>query len=385
MHGSHSIPLGPYHPLLKEPEHVKIFVRGENIINAELALGYNHRGIEKLFESRPYHKAIFLAERICGICSIAHASCFTNLVEKTLNVEVSERAKAIRSIAGELNRIHSHLLWFSVLMHSLGFETLFMHAMAFREPVLNALERMTGGRIHYSLYEYGGVRRDLTFKTVKEIRKTLHQLKKNTRLLFEEFNSHSILIERLKGVGKLKKEKAIELGVVGPTLRGSNVKSDLRKDEPYEAYERVDFNVITEKGSDSLARALVRFKEIEESIHIIEQLLESLPAGPVRGNMNIKVKPGLKECFHVEAPRGENFHYLITGKLTPERLRVRPPTYANFAALPALLKGHFIADAPAAIMSIDPCFSCTDRAVVINLNSGKKQVKEFRELGSEKT
>lgn len=373
------VPLGPYHPLLKEPEHITLKVRGEKIVSVEFFLGYNHRAIEKLFESRPYDKALFLSERICGICSVAHASCYTNAIERLAGLKPSRRANALRTAVSELGRIQSHLLWLSFLFYTTGFETLFMHAMAYREKVLSIIERIAGNRIHYGFYELGGARADVTQATLNALDRTVKELKRDVKLLLDEFNSHSVLLGRLKGIGILKRQDATNLGVVGPVARASGIGLDMRKEIGYDYYPELDFKIVTSRGQDSLARTLVRFKEIFESIGMIEQLLH-LPRGRVRGTTKIKIKARTEVAFSIEAPRGELFYYIRANSNMASRARVRVPTYANFLAIPTLLQEHELADAPVAIMSIDPCFSCMDRALVVNLDTDERCIRNFRDM-----
>lgn len=377
MHDT-KIPLGPYHPLLKEPEHLRIYIEGEEIVDTEFFLGYNHRGIEKIAETRSYDKILYLVERICGICSNAHNSAFSKAVERAAGLEANERAKRIRGIVGELERIQSHLLWFGTNSHSLGFDTMFMHSMTYREEALNLLEKISGSRLHYGLADFGGVKKDLNKETQGKIKENTKSIKENTERIYEELMSNEPYIDRLKNVAKISKKRAEELGIVGPVARGSGIKRDTRKTDEYDAYPLVDFEVKTEKKGDALARTKVRLKEILESVRIIDQLLE-LPDQDPKGEDEIELEEK-KVLARAEAPRGENLHYLHAKKGKPERLRIRPPTYANFIALPEMVTGGKIADAPAAVMSIDPCFSCTDRALIIDTETGEEKLQDFHQM-----
>ncbi len=377
MHDT-KIPLGPYHPLLKEPEHLRIYVEGEEVVDTEFFLGYNHRGIEKLATTKTYDKNVHLLERICGICSNAHNSAFTKAVERSTGLEAPERAKYIRSIVGELERIQSHLLWFGTLSHSLGFDTKFMHSMTCREKALDLLEKISGSRVHYGLSEFGGVKKDIGKETQKQIKDKIGKIKGKTEEMHEEIMSNNPYLERLEEVGELPEKRARELGVVGPVAKGSGIERDTRKTDEYDAYPLIDFKVITRKKGDCLARTQVRLEEIKEGVRIINQLLP-LPKGEYRGEDTVQPEED-RIGARAEAPRGENFHYLHTGKRTPKRLRIRPPTYANFTALPEMVTGGDIGDAPATVMSIDPCFSCTDRACVIDTEEDEEEVKTFHEI-----
>lgn len=378
MHDT-KIPLGPHHPLMEEPEHLRLYVKGEEVIDTEFFLGYNHRGIEKIAETRTYDKVLYLVERICGICSNAHNTAFTRAVENASGLEPNDRAKQIRSIVTELERIQSHLLWFGTQSHALGFDTMFNYSLTYREDALDILEKISGNRAHYGLSEFGGTKRDINKETQEKMKKKLKKIKENTEYMKRRLMSNEPHIQRLKKVGKISKKKAKELGVVGPVARGSGIKIDTRKQDKHDAYEEVDFKVITEKEGDALARTKVRLNEVLESVRIINQLIP-LTKGENRGKEEIKIDTPVKTFARSEAPRGENFHYLHTGEKTPKRLRIRPPTYANFMVLPNMIKGGKIADAPASVMSIDPCFSCTDRACVIDTETDEEKMQTFHDL-----
>lgn len=378
MHDT-SIPLGPYHAVLKEPEHLRIYLEGEEIVNAELYLGYNHRGIEKIAETRPYDKVLYLLERICGICSNAHNSAFSKAVERAAGLNPTEKAKRIRGVIEELERIQSHLLWFGTYSHSLGFQGVFKDTMRYRETPLNILEKISGSRIHYGISEFGGVKKDITEETSKQLKKDVKKIKSRIENAYQELVSNQEYIDSLKNVAVLSKKEAEETGVVGPLARASGLEMDVRKDEPYDWYPEIDWEVKTMKEGDALARAKLRLKEAVESTIIIEELLE-LPKQNHRGGMNVKVKEGRTVTARVEAPRGENVHYLRTGKTKPERLRIRPPTYANFHPLPDMMIGEDVRDLPAAALSIDPCFSCADRACIVDSDTGKEDIKTFHEI-----
>jgi len=361
------LPVGPYHPALHEPEYFHVVVDGETIVDLDFSLGYNYREIEKQIVERNWSEALFLVERVCGICAHHHSLPFVNNVEKISGVEVPLRAKYIRTILAELARLHSHLLWFGLAADAIGFETLFMLFWKEREIVMNLIEEITGNRVHYSINTFSGVKKDLTPKLIEKIKKDMKLLKSGIQKPVEIFRTDKLIEKRFLGVGPLKKIEAIKLGAVGPVARASGVKIDVRRDNPYEAYEEINFKVITESGGDCMARGLVRAAEIFESIYMIEQLVDKLPSGELKTVKFFSNAPvGKESVFTVEAPRGENFHYCISGGEKPAFLRIRVPTYANiFCTLP-MLKDHEIADIPAVIASIDPCFACLDRICVVN-------------------
>lgn len=382
MHEKYLLPIGPYHPLMKEPEHFKAFVRGEEIVDLDFELGYMYRGIEKLAERRTWYKVLYLMNKVCGICPIPHTMCFSRAVEQLNNIQVPERAEYIRTIVSELNRIHSHLLYLGVAGYAIGFDTIFKWCWGEREIVLDLLEMITGNRIHYFMVIFGGVRKDIDKNMVQRIRKDLKKLKKRVKEINEIFMTDKMIDKRMAGIGILTKKMAGKLGVVGPTARGSGLRIDIRKQNPYAAYPHIDFKIITEKSGDCKARALVRARECLESIRMVEGALDMMPSGKInQGRLtSIKVSPG-ETLILTEAPRGEDAHYLVSdGGKTPKRLRIRPPTYANIMSVREMSKGSKIADVPIIIESIDPCFGCCDRMTIIDVDSKKQEVVEFDKL-----
>ncbi|MEM1586038.1 MAG: nickel-dependent hydrogenase large subunit [Candidatus Bathyarchaeia archaeon] len=369
--------IGPYRPQLVEPERFELLVEGNKIIDAKMELGYMHRGIEKLFATRTYMQNIALAERICGICSGIHTLCYVQTVERLMGIEVPERAKFLRSIYMELERLHSHYLWFGILAHSLHEHEAFAKIMGEREIIQDLLEYLTGNRINYTINTIGGVRRDITPEKAEKIRKVLKALVPLSDYIMSLLGDNGIFTKKTRGVGVLPRDKAIEVGAVGPTLRGSGVPSDIRKDDPYAAYDKLDFEVIVEKDGDVRAKALVRARENYESMKIIKQALDNLPPG------DIVVKPGEpkvgEEIGRVEAPRGELIYYVRSnGTNIPERVKVRTPSYANNFAILAMLRGEKLENARTVIESIDPCFACTDRVAVIDVKTGKRRIMALK-------
>jgi formate hydrogenlyase subunit 5 len=353
--------VGPQHPALLEPEKFALIVEGEIVKGVEPRIGYVHRGVEKAAESRTYLQDVYLVERICGICNSCHASCFVETVEKLLKTEVPPRAKYIRTIILELNRLHSHLLTLGHAGLEIGFETLFQYFWRDREPIMDITEILTGNRVISSSMTVGGVRRDIKETDIPKIKGMLTDLRKKLPFYTEVYTDEASVRMRMKNVGTLQRADALALCVVGPTARGSGVDIDVRKDEPYEAYGEIPFKIITRNDGDTWARMNVRMEEVEESINIIEYALDNLPTGPFRVRAP-RVVPAGEAVNRVEAPRGELFYYIKSnGTAYPDRVKVRTPTFAN---IPAFLKtaiGSNIADVPANFVSLDPCFSCTDR------------------------
>ncbi|ACC98682.1 NiFe-hydrogenase III large subunit [Elusimicrobium minutum Pei191] len=381
-----TVPLGPQHPALKEPGNFMLLLEGEQIVDATLRLGYNHRGVEKAAESRNYLQAMYLIERVCGICSHSHATCYVMNVEEIAGAEVPKRAQAIRVIIGELERLHSHLLWLGVAAHEIGFDTLFMYSWRDRESVMDALETISGNRVHYSINTIGGVRRDITPEMVKTVLMKIEHLEKRVKYYISLATEEPTVIARTKGVGHLPKEEALRRCAAGPLARASGIARDVRKDDPYLIYGELDFKVITSDACDVFGRLYVRAFEMLESCRLLKQVLNWLPEGAIKVNVPVKIPAG-HAVNRYEAPRGEDVHYVKSdGGLNPARVKVRAPTLANFESVDYMLRGDALADAALIIAAIDPCFSCTDRATIISpsLNSVKTiDWKDMRAHGIE--
>ena len=375
------IPIGPQHPALKEPESFSIALKGEKILGVDVRLGYNHRGIEKACEERTFVQDVYLVERVCGICSHAHSTCFVQAVEEIAGLAVPKRALYIRTLIGELERMHSHLLWLGVAGHEVGFDTLLMYTWRDREVVMDVLAELTGNRVNYGMNTIGGVRRDITPEQVKMVLKAIDTLEERTKYYIDVASKETTLIKRLLGVGVLSHEDALMLDAVGPTGRASNVNRDVRRDDPYAAYSEVSFNVITDDHNDIYGRTLVRVKEMMESYKIARQILKNLPEGPLTVKAPRKIPAG-EATSRYEAPRGEDMHYVkANGTEKPERVKMRAPTLANVQAVKHMLKDRFLADVPIVIAAIDPCFSCTDRLISINdLDRAKNEIMTWEGL-----
>ncbi len=374
------IPIGPQHPSLKEPESFSVALRGEKIMGVDIRLGYNHRGIEKACEERTYVQDTYLIERICGICSHSHSTCFVQAVEEIAGLEVPARARYIRTLVAELERIHSHLLWLGVAGHEVGFDTLLMYTWRDREMVMDLLALITGNRVNYGINTIGGVRRDISPEHVKKVREALPKLQEQTAYYIEVAQQEATLIKRLSGVGVVSREDAVRLGAVGPTARASGVESDVRKDDPYAAYAEVEFDVATDTHCDVYGRTVVRLKELMQSYRIIRQLLEKLPEGPLAVRAPRKIPAG-EALSRYEAPRGEDVHYVkANGTDKPERVKVRAPTLANVQAVKHMLRERYLADMPIVIAAIDPCFSCTDRSISVKRGRKSAGIMRWEEL-----
>jgi NADH-quinone oxidoreductase subunit D len=380
------IPVGPQHPALKEPLNITCYVDGEQVVGARLRIGYNHRGIEKAGEYQTFIQNLYIAERICGICGIVHAFDLAQATEHIIGKEIPRRADYLRTIGLELNRIHSHLLWLGVAAHEIGFDTLFMYVWRDREMVMDAIEEFTGNRVTYALVTIGGVRRDLPQEKAERMLKVMDVLEEKAKKYKEMCLNERTIRMRCDGVGVLRKEDAIALCAVGPTARASGVPFDVRADDPHAAYDEIPFKVVTYDTCDVTARILVRIDEILEAINIVKEAIKKMPSGPIRVKLP-RVVPAGEGVGRTEAPRGEVIHYVrSSGAERPFRWKVRAPSLANLLSIPVMLtsKGDYavyIADVPIVFASIDPCMSCTDRAVkFVDVSSGRSWIWTFSQI-----
>ena len=273
--------VGPFHPLQEEMEFFQLTIDGEKVTDIDVRLSYNHRGIEKISESLQFDQVPFLVSRICGICSASHPLAYVQAVEELAGIKPPERALYVRTIINELERIHSHILWVGLAGHFIGYDTVFMWAWKYREPVLDLLEEITGNRNNYGNVKVGGCREDIPNELKPKILKELDKIEKKMEMLTKAVLDDPILHARLKGVGVLSKEDAIKYAVTGPTARGSGIAIDVRRDDPYAAYGDLDWNVITQPEGDVFAKAVVRLLEVFESIKMVKQALKKLPDGPI--------------------------------------------------------------------------------------------------------
>jgi Ni,Fe-hydrogenase III large subunit len=374
------IPVGPVHPAIAEAPLRFVFeVEGEEVKNMDVQIGYNHRGIEFLAQRRTYNQVVYLVERICGICSHSHPFAYVQAVENLLDLEVPRRGRYIRMLIGELERIHSHLLWAGVAGYEIGYDTLLMYTWRDREHVMDLLELLTGNRVNYAMHRIGGARRDIKGEKVNTAKAKLEILKGAVEKYKKIFLSDTRIAERAKGVGVLTKSDAIKLGAVGPNARASGVNEDIRRSDPHAAYDEVEFDVITYDTGDVVAEVVVRLLELEQSIRIIEQGLKNIPKGLIAAPYD-EFPDGGEGIGRYEAPRGEVIHYVRSnGTDYPERIRVRAPTMANIPSYRPKLIGCQIADIPIIVASIDPCLTCTDRVTLID-PSGRSRVVDKEEL-----
>lgn len=355
-----TIPFGPQHPVLPEPIHLDLVVEDEKVVQAIPNIGFIHRGLEKLAQQRDYNDYVYVVERICGICSFTHGASYCETLERILGVEIPDRAKYLRTIWGEMSRLHSHLLWLGLLADGFGFESLFMQCWRIREKVLDMIEESTGGRVIFSVNKVGGLLKDMDSDMLKSFSQHFEEMEKDCRAVTDTFLKDYTVATRLKESGILPKETALLLGAVGPTMRGSGIALDTRKDDGYAAYGALDFEPIIGTGCDSFSRCEVRIKEIYQSFDLLRQAISKIPQGdiavPVKGN------PNGDYMFRAEQPRGEAIYYVkANGTKNLDRFRVRTPTFANIPSLVHILEGCQLGDVALHVLTIDPCISCTER------------------------
>lgn len=353
------VPFGPQHPVLPEPIHLDLVLEDETVIEAVPSIGYVHRGLENLVKKKDFNDMVYIAERVCGICSYMHGMGYCSALEQIMNVEVPTRANYLRTIWCEMSRLHSHLLWLGLLADAFGFESLFMHSWRLREKILDMFEESTGGRVIFSVNKIGGVLKDMPADMLKSFVQILDGMEKELKETTSVFLNDYTVRSRLDGIGILTKEDAIRRGAVGPMMRASGIAVDVRK-TGYAAYSDIDFDVITSDRCDSYGRCEVRIGEIFQSIQIIKQAVSKIPDGEIA--VPVKGMPNGEAFIRVEQPRGEAFYYVrANGTKFLDRMRVRTPTFANIPALIQTLQGCQYGDVPLLVLTIDPCVSCTER------------------------
>jgi len=396
---TYHVPVGPIHPALKEPVYFEFELSGEEIVDVDVKLGHVHRAVEWASRKRNPVQILYLAERICGICSYCHPVAFSLAVEDAAEIEVPERANYLRVIQGELERICSHVLWAGVAAHEIGFDTVLYLTWEIREKALDLTEFLTGNRVTKGITMVGGVRRDITKDMLPRIQKDLKYLKEAYQKLAHVFLDDKTFKLRSQNCGILTKEDAMRLCAVGPTTRASGVKKDVRVDISYFAYGDLDIDYITPDqltgsvNGDVYDRIITRLLEVKQSIDLIEQAIDKMPAGEIVAEPKLaKLLAQLKKVegegvgLH-EAPRGEVIHYVkMVGKDAPYTWKVRAPTYNNILPWIPMLKGEQIADIPIVAASTDPCMSCTNRVAIVNKKKRYELTGEdLHKLSVEKT
>jgi energy-converting hydrogenase B subunit N len=358
------ITMGPVHSAAIEPYRVRLFVEDEIVRDAEINIGINHRGIERIMEGLPVEKANSLTEKICGICSNVHIWNSVLVAEKALEIEVPERAKYIRIVMAELERLHSHMLYLAHGCEVLGHETFAMRLFYIRETVMELLRMIGGNRVQYGVSIIGGIRPrcDLDQMRVQKIKEGMDIVEIKMTEFADRFVSDPMIMSRITGVGTLPQKDAIRLGTSGPTLRATGVSKDLRKG--MKEYEPFEFDIITQDDGDVKSNLLVRVFEIFEAIKIIRQAIKQLPDGKIT-NRSWEMYDAPITKSYIEAPRGTLYHSYVIEDGRVRHSIVRTPSITNIGAMQYACVGHHITDAQLAIVQCDPCFTCTDRAIQI--------------------
>ncbi|HUV35965.1 MAG TPA: nickel-dependent hydrogenase large subunit [Patescibacteria group bacterium] len=381
------IPIGPYHPILEEPEFFELHVDGERVVDIDMTIGWSHRGIELLSEHKTWDQVPFLVERVCGICSASHPFAYVKAVEDLLGIEVPLRAQYIRVIVAELERLHSHLLWTGLAGHFLGYNTVFMWCWKYREPLLDLIEAVTGNRNHYATFRVGGVRRDIPEEEIPNISKLLNVIEKQNDMLTKAIVDDPVIHARTKNVGVLPLAKCREYGALGPTARAGGYNIDCRRDHPIDAYDKVKFDVIVCENGDVFDKAVVRQLENFESIKIIRQCLKQMEPGDIWTEIH-EIPPG-EGIGSYEAPRGEVLHYVRSGGGNmPLRHKIRAPSFNNILTNEVSVPGNTVADAGLITAAVDPCYSCTERVGIVDTQNGKRSIlteADLIRLSQEKT
>jgi len=376
------VPLGPLHITADEPGHFRLFCDGDTIIDADYRLFYQHRGMEKLAENRMnYDQMGYLAERVCGICGYAHAIACIEAAEKAINLEIPARAQAIRVICSEIERLHSHLLNIGLACEVTGNYNAFMHIFRIREYSMKLAELVTGGRKTYGNVVMGGLRRDITGVEIKESLRILQIIETQVDEVWDAVMDDKRQMSRWKGVGILDKQVARDFSPVGPNIRGSGIKRDTRYDHPYDFFKQIQFDVAVVEGGDVFAREMVRYMELKSSVSIIRQCFELMPQTAIIVDPKFHVKPENYALAYVEAPRGENVHWIMQGSAQKVfRWRCRAATYNNWPSLRFQFRGNNLADAALIVCSLDPCYSCTERVTVVDIKSKKSKILTHSDL-----
>jgi len=352
---------GSQHIAIPEPVSFVFETENEIITDVAVDVGYVHRGIEKAAVTKfNFNNVQYLLARVCGFCSITHASAYIHGVEKLLGVETNKKIDYLRTLVVELDRMHSHLLANGHVAEVCGYENLFMQTVKYREIVMEILEIITGNRIQYDYYKIGGVSRDLTLENEKMIRTRLKELRSHVLKLMEFFETDYTLGVKTKGVGVVTYEMAKKYNTAGPIARASGLKTDARAEFDFLPFEELGYELQTRTEGDVWARNMVRFDEVLNSIDISLNVLDGLEEGDIQ--VKAKGRPKGETFIRVEAPRGECFYYVKgNGTKMMERVRIRVPTYANVPVLKELFLGAKYSDAQSIVLSFDPCLSCTAR------------------------
>jgi NADH-quinone oxidoreductase subunit D len=382
------INMGPSHPSTHGVLRVILELDGEVVVKATPDIGFLHRGLEKLAESKTYHQCIPLTDRLDYVAGMSNNFAYVLAVEKLLGIEVPPRAQAIRVLLSELQRIASHILWLGTHAHDIGAMTPLFYSLRERDEILFMFEMVCGSRLTPSYFRVGGLAQDLPDGFEEKCREFTRTFQSHVDEYETLLTKNKIWMRRTQGVGVISAEEAINWGISGPILRASNVNWDLRKAMPYSGYEAYDFIVPTGKNGDTYDRYLVRMMEMRQSNEIVRQALDKMPGGPILADNphvvfppKVKVQESIESLIHhfhlategfptpkgevyasIESTKGELGFYLVSdGTNKPWRFRVRPPSFINLSALPIMVHGRLVSDVVAIIGSIDIVLAEIDR------------------------
>ena len=355
--------LGPQHPAAHGVLRVLMTMDGEWITRAEPVIGYIHRMHEKMSENRTWAQFLPNTARIDYLSAMHYTHAFVGAVERAAGIEVPPRAEYVRVLTSELNRIASHLVWWGALLLDLGGFTPILYAFEDREKILDLLEGLCGARLTYCYYRFGGLYNDVDDDFLNGTRRFVQEMRPRLAMYRDLVTDNIILRKRLTGIGPISAEMCRKYGATGPVIRGSGIAYDVRKVEPYSVYPQLDFKIPVYPEGDSMARYLVRMDEMEQSLRIIEQALDRLPAGPFMGKVPrvLKVPPG-DTCYAVEAARGRFMVRIVSdGKDTPYRVKLRTPSFSNLSLYEEASRGMILPDALAMLGSLDLVIPDIDR------------------------
>jgi NADH-quinone oxidoreductase subunit D len=357
------INMGPQHPATHGVLRVKLRLDGEKVLGSEAVIGYLHRGVEKIAENRTYAQFAPYTDRMDYVAAVTNGMGYVEAVEKLMGVDLPPRAQYTRMILAELQRIASHLLWLGTHALDLGAMTPVFYTFREREEILKIFENYCGARLTTHAFRIGGLQYDLYDGFEKEVMQFCDYLLPKIDEYEALLTKNRIWLKRTKGVGVLSADDAIALGVTGPVLRGSGVKWDVRKAQPYEAYDQVEFEIPIGENGDTYDRYIVRVQEMRQSVRITRQSVERIAPGPIMGKVGKVIKPPVGEVYHsIEAPKGELGYFVVSdGSTYPYRVRVRPPSFVNLQALDTMIRGHLVADVVAVIGTLDIVLGEVDR------------------------
>lgn len=359
---TYTLNMGPQHPSTHGVLQVVLELDGEQVVNAVPHMGYLHRGIEKLAESRTYAQFVPYTDRLDYVSSMGNNLGYCQTVEKLMNIQVPQRAEYLRVIMAELNRIASHLLFMSSLAIDLGATTGMIYGFRDRERVLDLFDMVCGARLTYNYIRIGGVMADLPPEFIPATKQFLADFPEMLEEYHNLLTGNEILYYRLKNTAVIHRKQALEVGLTGPCLRASGIDYDIRKNKPYGIYDRFDFKIPLGENGDNWDRYMVRMDEMVESTKIIAQAIEQLPEGDIMAKVPKVLKPPVGDVYHtIENPRGELGYYIVSdGTTKPYRIHVRRPSFINLQALGDVCKGSLIADVVAVLATLDPLMGEVD-------------------------